>query len=85
MACQAYDGCGLCNRGISPSVVLWVGSHLSDVRGPLSLLSFALPFDPQALSALDKVGFSQRLTMKRLLYFSLTLNLIRFFSFSFDF
>lgn len=87
MTCQTYNGCGLCKQGISPSpsVVLWLGYTSVRCQRAFNMLSFALPFDPQALSGLYKVGFSQHLTMKRLLYFSLTLNLVRFFSFSFDF
>lgn len=87
MTCQTYNGCGLCKQGISPSpsVVLWLGYTSVRCQRAFNMLSFALPFDPQALSGLYKVGFSQHLTMKRLLYFSLTLNLVRFFLFHLTF
>lgn len=87
MTCQTYNGYGLCKQGISPSpsVVLWLGYTSVRCQRAFNMLSFALPFDPQALSGLYKVGFSQHLTMKRLLYFSLTLNLVRVFLFHLTF
>lgn len=84
MTCQTYNGCGLCKQGISPSpsIVLWLG--YTSVRCQRAF-KYAILCSPIWPSGLDKVGFSQHLTMKRLLYFSLTLNLVRFFLFHLTF